>query len=78
MLNGGVKVTYEWLEDELKELGEALRENYKEAAEEEVADVLAWLASLANVTRINLERVTINKYNGKCPKCQQAPCQCTF
>jgi len=74
----GVKGTYEWLVDELGELGEALKENDKEAAEKEFADVLAWLASLANVTRIDLERAAVNKYSDKCPKCQQSPCQCTF
>jgi NTP pyrophosphatase (non-canonical NTP hydrolase) len=74
----GVKGTYEWLVDEVKELGETLEEKDKEAAEKECADVFAWLASLANITGINLERATVNKYSGKCPKCQKSPCQCTF
>ena len=74
----GVKGTYEWLADELEELEEALKENDKEAVEKEFADVLAWLASLANITGINLERAAVNKYSGKCPKCQQSPCQCMF
>ena len=74
----GVKGTYEWLVDEVGELGEALEEEDMEAAEKEFADVTAWLASLANITGIDLERATVNKYNGKCPKCQKAPCQCTF
>ena len=70
--------TYNWLADELEELGDALKGNDKEATEKEFADVIAWLASLANITGIDLERATINKYNGKCPKCQQSPCKCTF
>jgi NTP pyrophosphatase (non-canonical NTP hydrolase) len=74
----GVKGTFDWLADELEELREALEENDKEAAEKEFADVIAWLASLANITGIDLERVAINKYSGKCPKCQHSPCQCTF
>ena len=74
----GVKGTYEWLVDEVKELGEALEEKNMDAAEKEFADVIAWLASLANITGIDLEKVAINKYSGKCPKCQKAPCQCTF
>jgi NTP pyrophosphatase (non-canonical NTP hydrolase) len=73
----GVEGTYKWLTDELEELWEALKENDKEGAEKEFADVLAWLASLANVTGIDLERAAINKYSGKCPKCHQSPCQCT-
>jgi len=74
----GVKGTYDWLVEELGELGEALEGNDKEATEKEFADVIAWLASLANITGIDLERAAINKYSGKCPKCHQSPCQCKF
>ena len=74
----GVKGTYEWLADELQELWEALEEGDKEAAEKEFADVIAWLASLANITGIDLEKAAVNKYSDKCPKCQQSPCHCTF
>jgi NTP pyrophosphatase (non-canonical NTP hydrolase) len=74
----GVKGTYDWLVEELGELGEALEGNDKEAAEKEFADVIAWLASLANITGIDLERATTDKYSGKCPKCHQSPCQCKF
>jgi NTP pyrophosphatase (non-canonical NTP hydrolase) len=74
----GVKGTYKWLVDEVKELGEALEEKNMDAAEKEFADVIAWLASLANITGIDLEKAAVNKYSGKCPKCQKAPCQCTF
>jgi NTP pyrophosphatase (non-canonical NTP hydrolase) len=74
----GVEGTYNWLADELGELGEALEGNDKEATEKEFADVIASLASLANITGIDLESAAIKKYSGKCPKCQQAPCQCTF
>jgi NTP pyrophosphatase (non-canonical NTP hydrolase) len=64
--------------DELKELEEALESNDKKALEDEFADVIAWLASLANITNIDLEKATLNKYDGKCPKCRHSPCQCTF
>jgi len=74
----GVKGTYEWLADELQELYEALEEGDKEASEKEFADVIAWLASLANITGIDLEKAAVNKYSDKCPKCQQSPCHCTF
>ena len=56
----------------------ALEEGDVDAVEKEFADVIAWLASLANITGIDLERAAIDKYSGKCPKCQKAPCQCTF
>ncbi len=74
----GVNGTYDWLIDEVAELGEALEGTDTEATEKEFADVIAWLASLANISGINLEKAAINKYNNKCPKCQQSPCQCTF
>jgi NTP pyrophosphatase (non-canonical NTP hydrolase) len=75
----GVKGTYNWLVGEVAELGEELKKGTdREAPEKEFADVIAWLASLANVIGIDLERAAVNKYNFKCPKCQQSPCQCTF
>jgi NTP pyrophosphatase (non-canonical NTP hydrolase) len=74
----GVKRTCDWLADELKELWEALEQGDKEAAEKEFADVIAWLASLANITGIDLEKAAFNKYSNKCPKCQNSPCKCTF
>jgi NTP pyrophosphatase (non-canonical NTP hydrolase) len=75
----GVGGTYNWLVDEVAELGEELKKGTdKEATEKEFADVIAWLASLANIMGIDLEKAAINKYNYKCPKCQKSPCQCTF
>ena len=75
----GVNGTYNWLVDEVAELGEELKKGTdKEATEKEFADVIAWLASLANIMGIDLEKATITKYNYKCPKCKQSPCQCTF
>jgi len=74
----GVKGTYKWLMDEVEEVGEALKEGDIEVAEQEFADVIAWLASLANITGIDLEKAAIDKYSGKCPKCQKAPCECEF
>lgn len=74
----GVARTYEWLVDEVKELGEALKEDNRKALEDEFADVIAWLASLANVTHVDLERAALNKYDNRCPKCGHSPCQCSF
>ncbi len=74
----GVNGTYDWLVDEVRELGEALDGNDKEELEKEFADVIAWLASLANVVDIDLEKATLSKYDNKCPKCRHSPCQCTF
>ena len=74
----GTVGTYNWLIDEVKELEEALESNNKKALEDEFADVIAWLASLANITNIDLEKAARNKYDSKCPKCKHSPCQCTF
>lgn len=74
----GAEGTYNWLKDEVEELGEALQGDDGEALENEFADVIAWLASLANIVNVDLERAAINKYDGKCPKCHNSPCQCAF
>ena len=74
----GVEKTFEWLVEEVAELGEALKVDDKKTLEDEFADVIAWLASLANVADINLEKAALNKYDNKCPKCGRLPCQCTF
>jgi len=74
----GIEATFKWLNDELQELKEALNSENKTSLEKEFADVLAWLASLANITEVNLEKAALEKYNHKCPKCQQAPCTCKF
>jgi NTP pyrophosphatase (non-canonical NTP hydrolase) len=74
----GTEGTYDWLVDEVKELGEALHVDDKVALENEFADVIAWLASLANVVGVDLEKAALVKYNDRCPKCGHSPCQCTF
>jgi NTP pyrophosphatase (non-canonical NTP hydrolase) len=74
----GVEGTFNWLVDEVVELGEELKGNDREATEKEFADVIAWLASLANIMDVDLEKAALNKYPHKCPKCQNSPCSCTF
>jgi NTP pyrophosphatase (non-canonical NTP hydrolase) len=74
----GVAGTYDWLVDEVEELGEALNGTNKQELQKEFADVIAWLASLANITGVDLENATLTKYNHKCPKCGCSPCACTF
>jgi NTP pyrophosphatase (non-canonical NTP hydrolase) len=74
----GTYGTFNWLVDEVQELGEELKGNDREATEKEFADVIAWLASLANIMGIDLEKAALAKYPNKCPKCYLSPCQCTF
>ena len=74
----GTDGTLDWLMDEVEELKEALKEDDTKAIENEFADVLAWLASLANIVNIDLEKAALSKYANKCPKCGLSPCDCLF
>ncbi|PVX23060.1 MAG: nucleotide pyrophosphohydrolase [Candidatus Bathyarchaeum sp.] len=74
----GREGTINWLKDEVEELKEALEEGDIKAAEKEFADVFAWLASLANIVDVDLEKAAISKYPNKCSKCSQNPCNCQF
>jgi len=74
----GAKATYEWLKEEVEELGGAMRKGDRDGLEGEFADVLAWLASLANVVQVDLERAVLKKYDNCCPKCSSSPCKCPF
>jgi NTP pyrophosphatase (non-canonical NTP hydrolase) len=47
------------------------------ARTEEVSDVLAWLASLANQAGVDLEEAAA-RYADGCPKCGRIPCECPF
>ncbi len=80
----GVHRTALWLTEELGELVSLLKNpvsdlkktSLRKNVEEEMADVYAWVASLANLLGINLEEAVNDKYPGKCPKCHQNPCIC--
>ncbi|AEH24191.1 MazG nucleotide pyrophosphohydrolase domain-containing protein [Pyrococcus yayanosii] len=72
----GVERTFFWLVEEVGELAEAIRKGDKEAMDEEFADVLAWLASLANLLGIDLEKAAEKKYPGVCPYCGKKACEC--
>ena len=74
----GEQDTFNWLKDELDELNKALKHGKIDSIEKEFADVFAWLASLANISNINLEKAVLKKYYHKCPKCFTSPCSCPF
>ena len=74
----GEQPTLNWLKDEVDELSEALNDGKIDSIENEFADVLAWLASLANISNIDLEKAFLKKYNYACPKCFTSPCNCPF
>ena len=74
----GVEKTFIWLMEEIGELATILKEKdiNKETASEELADLIAWSCSLANVLDIDLEPALLKKYPNKCGKCNQNPCNC--
>jgi NTP pyrophosphatase (non-canonical NTP hydrolase) len=73
----GVEGTFMWLMEEIGELAAALRESPREEIAKEFADVLAWLATIANVAGINLSEAVRQKYGNGCPGCQQMVCVCS-
>lgn len=72
----GVEGTFMWLMEEVGELSAALREGDHEALTLEFADVLAWLATIANVAGVDLETAVRKKYGSGCPGCGQFLCRC--
>lgn len=72
----GVDGTFMWLMEEVGELAAALRGNDKQELAREFADVLAWLATIANVAGIDLDAAVREKYGNGCPGCQQMVCVC--
>ena len=74
----GVEGTFMWLMEEIGELAAALRESPKEDIAKEFADVLAWLATIANVAGINLTEAVRAKYGNGCPGCGHMVCDCAM
>lgn len=71
----GIDATFRWLTEEVGELARALRMPSGEDLVHEFGDVLAWLASLANVAGVDLEEAA-RRYGSGCPRCGASPCQC--
>ena len=57
---------------EVGELATALRSGSPEERALEFADVLAWLATLANIAGVDLEAAIQAKYGGGCPGCRHS------
>jgi NTP pyrophosphatase (non-canonical NTP hydrolase) len=72
----GVEGTFMWFMEEVGELSAALRNGTPEERAAEFADVLAWLATLANTVGVDLEAAMRAKYGGGCPGCGRTPCAC--
>src|SRR6516225_805221 len=72
----GLEGTFMWFMEEVGELAAALRGGTDAERAAEFADVLAWLATLANIAGVDLEAAVQAKYGGGCPGCRQSPCVC--
>lgn len=73
----GREGTFLWLCEEVGELAAALRARDDANLAAEFADVLAWLASLANVAGVDLTTAVRQKYGTGCPGCAASPCRCS-
>ena len=73
----GVDGNFMWLMEEVGELAAALRGGHSpEEVAAEFADVLAWLATLANVEGVDLSAALHEKYGTGCPGCGLMVCTC--
>ena len=72
----GLDGTFLWFSAEVGELAAALRHGTHEERLGEFADVLAWLATLANVAGVDLTEAIAYKYARGCPGCRQFTCVC--
>jgi len=74
----GLPNTWEWFKSEVYELEEAIKNRDNRQIREELADVYAWLLSIANLLNVDLEHAFISRYGNGCPKCSSTPCICEF
>ena len=58
----GTPGTWLWFSEEFGELARALARNDRANLEEEFADVLAWLCTLANINDVDLAAAVAKKY----------------
>jgi len=71
----GVPSTVAWLAEEVGELAQAVRKGNHDQRVHEFADVLAWVASLANQLDVDLTEA-VQRYADGCPRCAAVPCSC--
>jgi NTP pyrophosphatase (non-canonical NTP hydrolase) len=73
----GVPASVAWLAEEVGELAQAVRKGSPDQQLHEFADVLAWVATLANQMGVDLNEA-IQRYATGCPRCGASPCTCPF
>ncbi len=72
----GIDGTFMWFMEEIGELASSLRGGTQEERLGEFADVLAWLATIANVAGVDLSDAVARKYGSGCPGCGRFVCTC--
>jgi len=72
----GLDKDFLWLTEEVGELAEAVRERDRKKVLEEVADVLAWLCTVASISGVDVQEAALAKYGKGCPRCGAIPCGC--
>jgi NTP pyrophosphatase (non-canonical NTP hydrolase) len=71
----GVPASVAWLAEEVGEFAKAARKGNRAEQLEELGDVLAWTASLANQLGLSMDEA-VDRYADGCPKCGAVPCAC--
>ena len=71
----GVPASVAWLAEEVGEFAKAARKGTRAQQLEELADVLAWTASIANQLGLSMDEA-VERYAAGCPKCAGVPCTC--
>lgn len=72
----GLEKNFIHLVEEIGELGKAIMGGDLNSIKSELADALAWLATVANVLHVDLEEAATSKYCNICPKCGGSICHC--
>jgi NTP pyrophosphatase (non-canonical NTP hydrolase) len=71
----GLPSAVAWLTEEVGELAQSIRKGTPAQQREELADVLAWLASIAEQLGLSLADAA-SRYARGCPRCRAVPCRC--
>ena len=72
----GVDAVFTRLMEEVSELALALKNEPVRQIANEIADVIAWTLSIANLYEIDAAKALNDKYGSGCSKCDTVPCSC--
>ncbi len=73
----GLPSTFLWFVEEVGELARAVNgRTSRDNLEHELADVLAWLTTVASIAGVDLDAVATRRYGAGCPRCGGRPCAC--